>query len=534
MDQKNNYRFHYNLMLSKILLLNLALGCITSLCAQDRTVDSLKSSLATAPAAALSGIYRELAAAYLRTDDPRALEYARKAYQVASQHADSLAFVKAGIVMGQVFEKLDKLDSALILFSKMLPVATRHRFDAEYEVILNSMATAYTFKAQYDKALEQYFECLQSKRGRGQTSEVRFVLRDIGFLYYKLEDYPTALQYFEQALQLKGEDRDPAFENRILMNVSLCHAFTGDMIGARKNLEKVLADNKDEAVAMEALHVSGVMQLKSGELAEAETSFLRSLEAATAKEAKRLQFENIDGLSEIYLRRNQLDLAEQYLKRAEAMAKDAPLNRERISLYFRFAALYKRREDYTNMADYQEKYILLKDSIFSDQLTNNLMRIESEYQEWKNKTQLTAQGQLLALKNEVITRQNLLNILAGVVAVLLFVLVFALWKSNRQRKLANHKLDRKVKERTLELESSHRALRQEVEQRDVAIVKTLTEINSAVATMRGLCSVGLQDGNDTETRKCLEEISAVTGRVTSALNRIQEDEDKNEGEGIGS
>jgi C4-dicarboxylate-specific signal transduction histidine kinase len=210
------------------------------------------------------------------------------------------------------------------------------------------------------------------------------------------------------------------------------------------------------------------------------------------------------------------------------MAKDVSLNRERIALYFRFSTLYKRKDDYDKQAFYQEKYIQLKDSIFSDQLTNNLMRIESEYQEWKNKTQLTSQGQLLDLKNEVISRQNLLNILAGVIAALLVVLVFALWKSNQQRKLANRKLDLKVQERTLELESSHRALRQEVEQRDVAVVKTITEINSAVATMRGLCSVGLKDGDDAETRKCLQEISTVTKRVSSALDRISEDEDKSE------
>ena len=515
-------------MLSKTLFINLILGCITSVCAQDRTVDSLRSSLATTSPAALSTVYTELAAGYIRTDHPdEAIRYARKAYQSASHYADSLAIVNAGSVLGQALERLGKLDSALILFSNMLPIAKRRHFDDAYEAILNSMAMAYTFKAQYDKALEQYFQCLQSKRGRGQTADVAFVLRDIGFVYYKLEDYATALQYFQQALQLKRDTEDPVFADRILINVSLCHAFTGDLTGARKILNDVLAEHRDETI-VETFHALGIIQLKSNQLPEAEASFLRSLQEAVKKGEKRYQFQNIDALSDIYLRRNQLDLAEQYLKSVEPMAKDVSLNRERIALYFRFSTLYKRKDDYDKQAFYQEKYIQLKDSIFSDQLTNNLMQIESDYQEWKNKTQLLAQGQLLDLKNEVISRQNLLNILAGVIAVLLVVLVFALWKSNQQRTVANRKLDQKVQERTLELESSHRALRQEVEQRDVAVVKTITEINSAVATMRGLCSVGLKDGDDAESRKCLEEISAVTTRVSSALNRIQEDDDKRE------
>ena len=71
--------------------------------------------------------------------------------------------------------------------------------------------------------------------------------------------------------------------------------------------------------------------------------------------SERLQLENIIWLSEIYIRNNQISIAEKYLREAEQIIqKKSPFNLELIGIYAQFFKLYQKNKDFENIALYQE------------------------------------------------------------------------------------------------------------------------------------------------------------------------------------
>lgn len=146
------------------------------------------------------------------------------------------------------------------------------------------------------------------------------------------------------------------------------------------------------------------------------------------------------------------------MKEAEVLIQSIDFNLEVVKLYRQLYTLYGNIGDNDKLVFYQRKYIYLKDSIYSKDLTNNLMRIQSEYLKRENTARLSSQQQALELKNRVILVQNWIGILCGVVTVLLICIVYILYKVSCQRKQANQLLQKRVAERMKEQEGSHKHL----------------------------------------------------------------------------
>ncbi|MBT1699340.1 hypothetical protein KK083_20760 [Fulvivirgaceae bacterium PWU4] len=113
------------------------------------------------------------------------------------------------------------------------------------------------------------------------------------------------------------------------------------------------------------------------------------------------------------------------------------LNLELIKVYALFVEFYDLKNNWQNWAEYQQTYIALKDSIYNDRVANSLMKIESTYLERENTTKLAAQEQILILNQEVISRQNLMNIFAGLFSLRLIAIAVLLARSNRKSKTIN-------------------------------------------------------------------------------------------------
>ena len=91
--------------------------------------------------------------------------------------------------------------------------------------------------------------------------------------------------------------------------------------------------------------------------------------------------------------------------------------------------MYIKVKNHERTAFYQQKYIQLKDSVYSEELTINLMKIEADYQERENRAKIEAQGQVLQLKEEIIKRQQILNIVVSFSILVLIAFTIVLWRN---------------------------------------------------------------------------------------------------------
>jgi hypothetical protein len=109
----------------------------------------------------------------------------------------------------------------------------------------------------------------------------------------------------------------------------------------------------------------------------------------------------------------------------------------------------------------------------------------------------------------------------AIVALLLIALTLVLFRSNRQKLEMNRLLDRKVRERTIEIESNCDALQRAYEERDLLLQKTSMEINTSLATVKGLCCTGLKDVDDPLAIQYLDRMNRAVDNFSNVLSRLQ-------------
>lgn len=504
----------------------LALGCFMLLALQvkgQHKIDSLLQELKTSSKKKTFDVH--LGLCYEYSDEAQVLHHAKLAFSIAKELKDSLGIIKAGRIVGRGYKIFNELDSAVEVLRYILPIAKGSRFAFEYGQLLNTLSVTYIYKANYAEALRCSFEALSVMERLDNRQWISIVLINIGLVYYKIEDPAKALEYFSRSYRLKQTIHYDADLNMLLIDMGLCYNDLGRYEEAESHVKAALDVCKSDCsdyIKLQIEFTFGTIAFTQEKMVTAEAHFLRSYSLAKEINDKRLQFDNVVYLSQIYQRNNQFQKAEKYLIEAEKLVNKTGYDLEVVKLYEQFFRLYEKVGSQQKMVLYQKKYIQLKDSVYNEKYTNNLMRVQAEYLEHENKTRLAAQQQMLDLKDKIIVRQNLLNVLTGIAAILLILIVCILYRNNKQRKIANQLLDQKVKERTRELESSYNQLRNRLEEEDLTVKKAMTDVRSAVATMKGLRSLAVRENVNSESVKQMELLDLTLGRLVEALKGVSE------------
>ncbi|MBT1699344.1 tetratricopeptide repeat protein [Fulvivirgaceae bacterium PWU4] len=457
-----------------------------------------------------------------------ALELAREARELAFQAADTAKIVQSSRIVGQLLNRLLMYREADKVLTEILPVAKRHSLRTDHSAILNSLAVINTYYAKYDRALDLNFQALTLRQQDRDEDAMATTLNNIGVLYYKLNDYARGLSYFKQALQLRKKLNDDFERETLLANISLCHAQMNSLLAARRFADSTLAYCRHrqckEDAKVDAFFSLGMVYFLQKKLRAAEIFFLRSYHLAGQLGNARYQLDNINYLAEIYILRKDLGKATVYLKAAEKLiAQGEPFNLEMIKVYKRFSQVYDSKGDLKEALRYQKKYNQLKDSIYNDELTTNLMKLEAEHLEKQNQARIAAQDEVLGLKDAAIRRQILLNILIGVVAAMAVSLAIILFKSNRRKQVINVILDERVKERTKQLEENHEMLIGTLNERNMSIEKTSGQLRKTLASIKGLCEVGLLEIDDpASTKRCIDGVIMMSDQLALGLRYFQE------------
>ena len=492
-------------------------------------VDSLKSALVVSRGVDKYNILDQLAYEYVASFDTMALPYATEAFKMSWEFGDSARIVKSGRYKAMIFSDLSEFDSTIVLSQLLLPIARRNNYLTEMKYVLNLLALAHTFKAEYDKALAYNFESLELRKKHEDKFSVAVALGNTGLVYYKMKSYAEALEYFGKAHNARSvnSERLPNVDKSSyeigLVNISLCYAFLNDLTNADKFVDKVYQSCQDgcsDHMLMMAHFASGVVQFKRGNMDLASRKFLESLFLARKVPDQRFELDNLIYVSQISLESGKVVLAEQYLEQAEALINGVlPFNLELVKIYSQLFQLYTKLGNYQKVAIYQAKYIQLKDSIYNEEVTTNLMKVEAEYREHENKAKLESQEKILKLNNDMMTKQRVLNVVVGIVAIMSIALAIVLIQNVKHKKRDNHFLEQKVKERTMELEVNHNELLKSMEERNQQIKRISAEVKSSLATIRGLCKLSLQDASVINAGQYIDKIERASDHLQSGIHR---------------
>jgi signal transduction histidine kinase len=510
---------------------------------ESRKIDSLNSLIQTK-----SGIDKyddliQIVIEYASFDNDKALSYADQAKTVALQAGDTARIVKASRIIGQLLNRINSKE-AIDIHLKTLPIAKRNNLRNDYKIMLNGLAYAYTIQAEYDKALEIHLQSLILREEDGDKTEISISLNNIGLVYFKLKNYEKALEYYSRSLKLKLGSNDTYDLDRLYINIGLCHIHLSDFNEALKSINlgfKTCSDNCADAIKIEGEFGLGVAYFGLMNYEESEQHHTTSLDLARKNGNHRFQAENLVYLSKIAIAIEDNSKAKEFLSEAESLADSAGYNQLLIDTYKQFSVLYNQTKDFENASMYQNKYIHLKDSLIGEDLVKNVAKIQTNFEERVNIA-------TIADREEALARQRTLNISLGIIAVLIGLLGFVLYRSNVVTRRVNsalsdakgiietqnlrlqninRELDGKVKEKTAdllkanaELDTANQSLSRVNDELDNFIYKTSHDIRGPLASLKGICSVALMDVKDQLALDYLKKLDVSSGRLNVILTRL--------------
>ncbi|MCS6972953.1 MAG: tetratricopeptide repeat-containing sensor histidine kinase [Cyclobacteriaceae bacterium] len=431
--------------------------------------------------------------------------------------------VWAGRALGQIYNWMDQPKDALEILSASLAIAQRNNFEDEEKRILNNIGIAYTFLAEYHKALDVYFKTLVLREKDGDLKEISAALNNVGLTYFKLRNYPKALEFYQLALNKQIESKDSSFIDLQYANIGLCYNQLKQYKEATESLNKALEickPNCSDRTIVTAKFGLGVTNLGLQRFAEAENAFLESLEASRRSANHRYEAENNVYLAKLKIAQQRYTEAVPFLQQAENIAQQYGFKELLIDTYRQYSILYTEMQDHKMASSFQQKYIHLKDSVYSEELIERIAQIQTDFAERENLATIRA-------KEEIIRRQRMLNLLIGIIALLAAALLFILFRSNivvkkvnqalskakQELEDLNRDLDKKVKEKTASLEKVNREM-------EHFIYKTSHDIRGPLATLKGVTGVALIDVKDPKAIEYFQRLDATATKLNRVLSRL--------------
>ncbi len=148
------------------------------------------------------------------------------------------------------------------------------------------------------------------------------------------------------------------------------------------------------------------------------------------------------------------------------------------------------------------------------------MRVEAEYMAHENRARIDAQNNILSTEYGIIARQRFLNIFIGIIAALLVIITFILIRTNHHKKLMNDLLEQRVKERTKELEINKDLLQRSLNERDIQMQRLSGDIKRTMATIKGLCFLGMKDKEQPTSSQYMDKIDSTSDQLLHIINRF--------------
>lgn len=484
-------------------------------------VDSLKDKIAGATGEDLFRLHYQIGYELFDVDNQQAVIYSEKAYQLSKNLNDSLR-TRAARTYGQLLRRVDRLDDAIVVFREALDIAVSNNFIDEQKKILNALAISYNLKAMYDRALETNFRSLEIREQEGDKAETSIALASIAFVYLKMGDFDQALSFYMRSADLKSQSESTTGFSPLYINIALCHVHLGDYESAKEYVNKAFSscDPCDDRVVLEGEFCLGMSYTSVEEYDKAKAHFGKSSALSLKLNDNRFLSENYLNIGTLELARHQYDSAIHYLAEAEKIALASGYNQMLIHTYKRFSRVYSETKEYEKAAAYQSRYILLKDSIYSEELIRNLARAQTNYEERENIKTIAEKNQILVLNEQIIQRQREVYFFVGLVAVLSILGTFmflrysrALSKAKQELSVMNQTLEKRVEDRTKQLQNVNNEL-------DNFIYKTSHDIRGPLASLKGIANVALLELKDEKAQDYLQKLDASADKLNSILTRL--------------
>lgn len=290
-------------------------------------------------------------------------------------------------------------------------------------------------------ALDNYLEALKLFEALKLPTKVAGIQNNIGLIYAEIKEYRTALSYYFKAEKINQAGHKKSYLAINYNNIATCYQKLKQYSSAQLYLNKSLALRQEKAdtvgMAM-AYHNIGINHQLTGEKDSAIYFFHKSLGYLSRMDPNIGHAYNYLELGNTLLQQDKLAEAEGYLLNALKISENSELDGVKVEVYKYLSELYKRKNDFKKAFSFQEHYMLLKETVESDESKNEILKKELEYAfNQKQELQRIEADNKQAVYNAEIKNQKKLTMYAIIGLIVLSGLVLFVLRSYHQKRKAN-------------------------------------------------------------------------------------------------
>lgn len=353
----------------------------------------------------------------------QAMEYGEEALQISRDANDKILESQSLRLIAGVHYYQGDYETSLDFNIRALNMALEVGDSVLINNGYNNLGLLYYNIGDYQTSLDYLLRSIAIKRRIKETYGLATTINNIGRVFEHVGDFKTARMHFSDALQV-------ALDNDVPDQVVFSRNNIGNTYIKEENYEEALDYFiKGRQVAEEIGNINwgavslrgiGAVMQSRGDYDSANYYFHKSLKDCREISDKK-------GISESYHMFARLALEEKSLIAAQAMldsshlyAKELKLRKQLLENLQLYTSVYTQLNDFEKVADYQARYINLRDSLFQDVISRNLTLIPQKIDDEADRIELAKQRTTLEARNRIYITSILLIVpLAGFLVLLL-------------------------------------------------------------------------------------------------------------------
>jgi len=401
---------------------------------QTTSEDSLLVLLNNSAEEYHDNIYYELHSLYISSDPLKAIYYGRKHldHSLKFQHEEQLATSYRLLGVGHLY--MNAFDSAEFYLLKAYDLVDSLNFNIEHLKICGFLGSLFIQKDNYQKSVQYYLKFLELSKRNNIPEYVAIGYNNLGLVYYRIEDYKTALEFYTMCLDTKNENNLTKGVLLNYLNIGLCYIGLNNYLEAIIYFKKIIANcqNCENNYLIDSYYGIGKALCRMKKLDES-LEYLKKSSEMAMQNSNYLCIANSNSLiAEILIQKEEYENALLYLEEIERINYNFP-SRINCKIMLLYSVIYEKRKEYEKALAYKNKYIFLKDSVFSDGNVSDIKNLLNDYQKAEN-------NEIIHFKDIQIKQNRLFVYMFILLFVLLgVILLFAIKNINIRKKL-NEKL----------------------------------------------------------------------------------------------
>lgn len=377
-----------------------------------------------------------------------ALYYLGKAEQLSYELSDENNIANILILKGNISSDQGDYSQSLIYYDKALKLSLKNNYTMGLYKSYANIGVTHHHTANYDLAILNYRNAMPFMQELNDSMAMAIISSNTAGLYQVINDYKMAKKFCYKALEYSSEN-DYWGRAGIFTNLGKNYKLLGDLNKALEYYKKALSLGKkinDPKILTNNYNNIGDAYIEMGYFRKGVQQIEQGIKIAKENNMKH-DFAHMNYLLAVTFSNNGIyKKARSYADKSLSIAQELKIYKLVADVYMAYSNIEYNLGNFKSSANYLNRYILINDSIKTDDFINRLSELETKYEldQQQHHIEMLVQDSLINnIKlekkdieiNKKKTETNFLLIVGGLLLLGIVLVVYFLFQYKRINKV---------------------------------------------------------------------------------------------------